>query len=123
MDNTPSAYARMFAQAIDTKFRTVQRASWQSLAGATIPAEKVEGVSVLPGRKFDRIVITDSEGNARSAHAFVDRATGDLIKAAGWSAPQKDAGGLAIRYNLATPEGLAQAVHAAEYTGGYLYKR
>jgi hypothetical protein len=80
--------------------------------------------TVEHGQKFDRIV-QQRQGDAygRSVHAFVEQSTGKLIKAAGWKAPQKDKSGLAYRYDLSTPEGFKQAVNAADWAGGYLYKK
>ena len=44
------------------------------------------------GRKFVRIVRSDDSGS-KSVHSFVERATGDVLKAAGWKAPAKHARG------------------------------
>lgn len=84
--------------------------------------------TVAPGRRFDKIIETSpvgiGGGGQRSVHAFVERATGHLIKAATWDAPQYDKDGLAVRYNLSTEEGFQEAVEAARTRGyGYLYKR
>jgi hypothetical protein len=80
---------------------------------------------VVPGRKYDKIVVHDLHrcgGGQRHVHAFVERKTGALIKAAGWNAPQRDKDGLAVRYMLDTPEGLMEAIDAADQYGMYLYK-
>jgi hypothetical protein len=70
--------------------------------------------SVEEGRKYLKIVMSTS-GN-RSAHAFVDRVTGDVYKAANWQSPAKG-----IRYNLLTdPE---TCYRNADWAGGYLYRR
>jgi hypothetical protein len=81
--------------------------------------EKFEGkeVSTTAGRKFDRVVIAFA-GQNRSVHAFVERETGLLFKAAGWAAPAKNA-----RYDLSTDEGFAQTVALADWAGSYLYQR
>lgn len=82
--------------------------------------------TVEHGQKFDRIVMqrrNDTQGYSRSVHAFVEQATGKLIKAGGWKAPQKDKSGLAYRYDLSTPEGFKEALNAADWAGGYLYKK
>ena len=42
------------------------------------------------GRKYIRIVKANPH---KSAYCFVDRATGDILKAAGWKAPAKHARG------------------------------
>lgn len=84
--------------------------------------------SVQPGRRFDRIVQVHAHagfGGAGHVHAFVDRNTGDLIKAATWKAPQKNptTGKLAIRFNLSQPEGMREALESADKHGHYLYAR
>lgn len=78
---------------------------------------------VMGGRKYDRIVQTLRGTNypQKSVHAFVERRTGKLIKAATWEAPQRDKDGLAYRFNLSTRDGFQEAVEAATFTGSYLY--
>ncbi len=80
---------------------------------------------VQPGRVFDKIVQVNDHGGA-SVHAFVVKASGDLVKPAGWNAPQKSKShpsGLAVRYNLGSVEGFKEAVGAIDLFGGYLYAR
>ena len=81
--------------------------------------------SVEHGRKFDRIVqVSSDHGLHGFVHAFVERATGKLIKAAGWNAPAKYAGGvLASKYNLSDETEYMVAVHESDAHGGYLYAR
>jgi len=79
---------------------------------------------VIPGRKFDKIVRRLTGSERTSVHAFVERSTGALIKAASWSQPQKDTQGrLAIRYNLADEQEYKRAVESADEFGSYLYAR
>ena len=74
------------------------------------------------GRRFDKIVsYRNADCTSASAYAFVERNTGDLIKAGGWSQPQKDKAGLAVRYRLA--EEFDRALEDADPFGGFLYKR
>lgn len=82
--------------------------------------EKFEGkdVTATAGRKFDRVVICYTNESSRSVHAFVERETGKLFKAAGWAAPAKNA-----RYDLSTDESFAQTVKLADPFGSYLYQR
>jgi len=80
-------------------------------------------VKVMPGKRYDRIAVTYPDGRAY-VHAFVDRETGDLLKPGGWAGPQRNAAGqVAVRYNLATPEGMREAIAAANYSGSYLYAK
>jgi hypothetical protein len=71
---------------------------------------------VEEGRKYDRIV-HESFVCSASVHAFVERSTGHVLKAATWKAPARG-----VRYT-----NVAAAVEAASQTssgwaGAYLYK-
>jgi hypothetical protein len=44
------------------------------------------------GKKYIKIVRTDFS-DSRSVHCFIEKATGDVLKAAGWNAPAKHARG------------------------------
>lgn len=77
-------------------------------------------------RKFVKIVSVEG-GQHAGCHAFVEIATGNLIKSGGWKAPQKNSDGtLAVRFALADAgvrQGLcARLRHDAHaFAGGYLY--
>lgn len=77
-------------------------------------------IEATGGRNYDKVINVNIAGGheSRSVHAFIDRKTSGLLKAAGWSAPAKG-----IRYNLSTPEGLGKAIRQADKFGGYLYAR
>lgn len=79
------------------------------------------------GQKYDKIIqkFRDSAhiSNGGSVHAFIERATGKLIKAATWKSPQRDKDGLAYRYDLSTPYGFNKAITESDPYGSYLYKR
>jgi hypothetical protein len=85
-------------------------------------------LEVESGKKFDKIVISytteyDRERGregSRSVHAFVERETGALIKAATYKAPAKIKTGWATKYNLESEFETALAV--ADPYGGYLYQ-
>lgn len=78
---------------------------------------KLKGTfEIIPGRRFDKIAKNHSY--SRHVYAFVERATGDLYKAAGWKAPAKG-----VRFQLGTDSGYAKAVDAADNHGGFLYAR
>jgi hypothetical protein len=82
--------------------------------------------TVQSGRKYDKIVIRSTKytHSGESVHAFVIIETGELVKAAGWNAPQKNAdGSLAVRYQMDTPDALASVVAIADQYGAYLYAR
>lgn len=105
--------AEKFALAIENKFNAE--------SGESAPKWEI---TVESGRKFDKIILDYSKEysrhRSRSVHAFVERSTGDLIKAAGWNAPAKIKTGWATKYNLITDFDLA--VEKADFAGGYLYQ-
>lgn len=108
-----------YAEAIQNKFdaeREIKRLRGQSVTAG-------HEFSVMAGQKFDRIVEQyRGGGNGKSVHAFVERATGRLVKAAGWPAPAKKSNGeLQSKYDLSTPEGFREAVYNADPFGSYLY--
>lgn len=66
------------------------------------------------GRKYVKIIKVGKW--QRSVHSFVNKATGDLYKPAGWKAPIVDPRGNV--YN-----NLDDVLARADIFGGYLYKR
>lgn len=113
--------AQQYAEALTQK--SAREVAERQLAGAKYSAhEKPYIYEVIRGQKFDKIT-QHREGDTYggSVHAFVERATGKLIKAAGWKAPAKDKDGLAYRYDLSTPEGFLEALFNSTFSGGYLY--
>lgn len=112
MSNSPS---QNFASSLEAVLNVKHHEKFPNLPDLSFHVEA--------GKKYDRIVQSDGSYSS-SVHAFVVRATGDLVKAAGWSAPAKSKthpSGLAVRFNLSTPEGFAEALKAADFAGGYLY--
>ena len=72
---------------------------------------------IEPGRKFLKIVMVN---NQRSVHAFVDKVTGDLYKAASWRAPAKG-----VRFNLFKDIGKLRIMGETTngmWASGYLYR-
>lgn len=49
--------------------------------------------TVTFGRKYAKVISTDSNGSGGGVWGFIDIATGDLLKAAGWAKPAKHARG------------------------------
>lgn len=85
---------------------------------------------VEPGRKYDRIVNMEAPSTNRentkskSVHAFIDRATGELIKSAGWRAPQKNSDGtMAVRFTMTSDADVDAVVALSDTYGSYLYQR
>lgn len=72
--------------------------------------------SIVTGRKYHKIVQTCCDGS-NSVHAFVDKNTGELYKAASWKAPAKD-----VRFDLRIIEQREFVLENCDWAGGYLYK-
>ena len=71
------------------------------------------------GRKYHKIVMevpNDNRPPSRSVHAFVDKKTGDVYKAASFKAPAKH-----VRYNLLSIESREKCFERADWAGSYLY--
>ncbi len=71
---------------------------------------------VETGRKYHKIVQTDNSGG-ESVHAFVDKKTGEVYKAASYRAPAKG-----VRYDLRLIEQREWLFKNADWAGSYLYK-
>ena len=67
------------------------------------------------GRKYHKIVMVN---NQRSVHAFVDKKTGEVYKAASWRGPAKD-----VRFDLRVIKDREFVLENCDWAGGYLYKR
>ena len=69
------------------------------------------------GRKYHRIVM-ETNSQSESVHAFVDKKTGDVYKAASFKAPAKG-----IRFNLCIISDREWLLANADWAGGYLYMK
>lgn len=122
--------AQVFAEALTVKFARAEvlrsiRLSRPNPYGVILAPSPYASrpLVVMPGKRFSRIAYTEN-GRPVSVHAFVENATGALIKEGGWKAPAKSVthpSGLAVRFDLSTASGFMQAIMRAEFTGGYLY--
>jgi len=78
---------------------------------------------VSPGNKYFKIVMrqqdkkTKEYKNNNSAHAFVEKKTGNVLMASSYNAPAKNG----VRYNLF--KDLEYIKENADWAGSYLYKR
>ena len=73
------------------------------------------------GRKYFKIIMEIPNNNrppSRSVHAFVDKKTGELYKAASFKAPAKH-----VRFNLLLIKDREWLLENADWAGGYLYMR
>jgi hypothetical protein len=71
------------------------------------------------GRKYARIVRDQGQ---RMVHAFVDLTNGDVLKSGGWSSPQREKNGMAVRYNLVDDYSRETCFSRIDTYGRYLYK-
>lgn len=69
--------------------------------------------TVSPGRRYDRIMAGSEAGRMDRIHAFVERETGHVFKAAGLRKPADH-----VRYTT-----VDSAIEAADLHGSYLYIR
>ena len=69
------------------------------------------------GRKYHKIVM-EYENGQQSVHAFVDKKTGEVYKAASFKSPAKG-----VRYNLLEINSREECLRRADWAGAYLYVR
>jgi hypothetical protein len=74
-----------YSEALNLFINKLQLDSDARLDRAGLPRDTYQ---VQSGRKNDKIVKVQA-GVGRSAYCFVDRETGNILKAAGWNAPAK----------------------------------
>ena len=72
--------------------------------------------TINTGRKYHKIIMIDTSGS-QSVHAFVDKKTGELYKAASFKAPAKG-----VRFDLRIIKEREFVLENADWAGGYLYK-
>ena len=89
---------------------------WEERIADYKAGKDVYKFSIVTGRKYHKIVQTCSDGS-QSVHAFVDKNTGELYKAASWKAPAKD-----VRFDLRIIEQREWVLENCDWAGGYLYK-
>ena len=71
------------------------------------------------GRKYHKIIMeipNENRDPSRSVHAFVDKKTGEVYKAASFKAPAKH-----VRFNLLDINSREECFKRADWAGGYLY--
>ena len=72
--------------------------------------------TIEEGRKYLKIMQTDTSGGG-AVHAFVDKKTGELYKAASYKAPAKG-----VRFDLRLIQQREWVLENCDWAGGYLYK-
>ena len=89
---------------------------WEDRIAEYKEGKDVYKFSIDTGRKYHKIVQTCSDGS-QSVHAFVDKKTGELYKAASWKAPAKG-----VRFDLRIISQREDVFENCDWAGGYLYK-
>lgn len=115
------ATADLDTRALLDEYVAAVQDTYNQLASAREYPRPADMVGVDMGRRFARV--WHDNHTQRMVHAFVDMETGDVLKAAGWKAPQKDRDGFAVRYRLADPADKARCFAEMDPFGGYLYKK
>jgi hypothetical protein len=69
------------------------------------------------GKKYHKVIMVDG-GSSRSAHAFVDKNTGEVYKSASWKSPAKG-----VRYDLRLIEQREYVLENCDWSGSYLYAK
>ena len=68
------------------------------------------------GRKYHKVIM-ETESGSRSVHAFINKKTGELHKAASFKAPVKEP-----RFDLRIIQEREFVLEKCDWSGGYLYK-
>ena len=122
-------YTQMLCEALEQNFleQSIKRAQflmpssdnpqyWEERIEDYKAGKDLYKFSIVTGRKYHKIVQTCCDGS-KSVHAFVDKNTGELYKAASWKAPAKD-----VRFDLRIIEQREWVLENCDWAGGYLYK-
>ena len=104
-------YTLMLCDALVDNFKSRNRGE---LAGRPAPVYKFY---IESGRKYHKIIM-ETDSGSRSVHAFVDKKTGEVYKAASFKAPAKH-----VRFNLLLIKDREWLLENADWAGGYLYVR
>ena len=78
--------------------------------------ERMYKFYIETGRKYHKVIM-ETESGSRSVHAFVNKTTGELHKAASFKAPVKEP-----RFDLRIITEREFVLENADWSGGYLYK-
>ena len=109
-------YTLMLCDALEHNFKSRNKGT----IGGKYEAPAYKFV-IESGRKYHKIVMEVPNNNrppSRSVHAFVDKKTGEVYKAASFKAPAKH-----VRFNLLVITEREWLLEHADWAGGYLYKR
>ena len=80
------------------------------------PTGRNYSYALISGRKYHK-VMQCVDGQTESVHAFIDRKTGEVYKAASYKAPAKG-----VRFNLLIIQEREFVLENCDWAGGYLYR-
>ena len=109
-------YTLMLCDALEDNFKSRNKGTIAGKYEAPVYKFVIES-----GRKYHKIIMEVPNNNrppSRSVHAFVDKKTGELYKAASFKAPAKH-----VRFNLLLIKDREWLYQNADWAGGYLYMR
>ena len=96
-------YSLMLCDALELDFKT------------NYPNSQPYKFYIESGRKYHKLIMETGAGS-RSVHAFVDKKSGDVYKAASFKAPAKH-----VRFNLCIMSDREWLFENADWAGSYLY--
>ena len=96
-------YCLMLCDALELDFKT------------NYPNSQPYKFYIESGRKYHKLIMETGAGS-RSVHAFVDKKSGDVYKAASFKAPAKH-----VRFNLCIMSDREWLFENADWAGSYLY--
>ena len=70
--------------------------------------------TIETGKKYHKLIMVNNV--SRSVHAFIDKKTGEVYKAASWRGPAKH-----VRFDLRLIKDREWLLENADWAGGYLY--
>lgn len=120
-------YVNALIETLEIDYRLYKTKSHQQYPNAEYHNQALEQIrsgtydfgikfTVDEGNKYYKIIMMQS-GN-KSVHAFVNKNTGEVFKAASWKSPAKN-----VRYNLLDPTSRKDIYRKADWASSYLYAR
>ena len=108
--------ARNTIQLNVTKYSLMLCDALQQSYQRSYPNGRNYSYALISGRKYHK-VMQCVDGQTESVHAFIDRKTGEVYKAASYKAPAKG-----VRFNLLIIEEREFVLENCDWAGGYLYR-
>ena len=113
------------ALVLDFKMDSIRRANFFNTTDPEYKAKRLAEIEsgermykfyYETGRKYHKLIM-ETESGSRSVHAFINKKTGELHKAASFKAPVKEP-----RFDLRIIQEREFVLEKCDWSGGYLYK-